>query len=98
MAEITVGGTGGDDQMVKHQGGAVRQMHFLVFGVNVCHLGQQRGQVGLVPEQAACGRGNGGRSQASGGDLVKQRLKQMVVGFVDQRDVNGCIGKCLGSF
>ena len=93
MAEITVGGTGGDDQMVKHQGGVVRQMHFLVFGVNVCHLGQQRGQIGLVPEQTAGRRGNGGRGQASGGDLVKQGLEQMVVGFVNQRDVNRGFGQ-----
>jgi hypothetical protein len=90
--------TGSDDEVVKQQCGAIRQMHFFVFGINVCDLGQQRGQVGLVPEQAAGRRCNRGRCQTGGGDLVQQRLKQMVIGFVDQRDIDRGFGQRFGSF
>jgi hypothetical protein len=66
--------------------------------LDVVHLGQQGGQVGLVPEQAAGRRCNRGGGQSSGGHLVEQGLKQVVVGLVNQGDVNRCFGQRFGRF
>ena len=98
VSKVTVGGTRGDDQVVKHQGAAIGQMHLLACCIDVGDFREQGGQVGLVSEQAAGGCGNRRCCQACGGHLVEQGLEQVVVGFVHQGDVDRCFGQGFGRF
>jgi hypothetical protein len=51
------------------------------------HLGQHHPRVGLLPGHAAQRRCDEAIGQDPGGDLVQQRLEQVVIGPVHDRDV-----------
>jgi hypothetical protein len=56
--------------------------------VQVLHLGQHDARVGLFPDHAAQRRRNEATRQDPGGDLIQQRLEQVVIGPVHDRDVD----------
>ena len=71
-------------------GAAVRLLraHHLAVQVDVADVGEQDAGVALLPQGAAQRRGDQPGGQDAGGDLVEQRLEQVVVGPVDHRDVH----------
>jgi hypothetical protein len=87
------GGAGGHDQVVVGQGAAVVQLHLTCGDVDRARLGLQHRQPAaahLAPQDVADGRRHGRGRKAGGGHLVQQRLEQVVVGAVDQRDLDRC--------
>ena len=55
--------------------------------IQVLHVGQHDARVGLFPDHAAQRRRDEAIGQDPGGDLIKQRLEQVVIGPVHDRDV-----------
>ena len=70
----------------------------MTWGIDLDNLGKQRRQVALAPEQTPDGRCDGWCCQTGCRDLVQQWLKKMVVGLVDQSNVNGRLCKRPGCF
>ena len=52
------------------------------------HLAHEHGDVALLAQDVAQRRGDGRRRQAGGGHLVEQRLEQVMVAAIDQRDLD----------
>ena len=59
-----------------------------VTGVDAAHGGEQGGHLGPAAQQIADRPGDFGSCQGGGRDLVQQRLEQMMVAPVDQRDLD----------
>ena len=91
MAEVAVRCTCGDDQVVVRQRLLTVEPHLPGRRVDADHLGLQDCQVAalhLGAQRVADRRADGRRAQARGRHLVQQRLEQVVVGAVDQRDLD----------
>ena len=86
VAEIRVGGAGREQQGVVVEGAAVGEAQALVVGLDLRDLAQQHGDVLLPAQDVAQRRGDVRRGKTGGGDLVEQRLEQMMVAAIDQRD------------
>ena len=71
--------------------------HLLAYSVDPRHFREHDPDIPLFSEDAANGRGNISRRKRSRCDLIKQRLKQMVVVAIDQRDVERSVRKAFGS-
>ncbi len=56
--------------------------------VDAGHLDHAKIEILLAPENGADGLGNLLGLESGGGDLIQQRLKQMVVVAIEQNDVN----------
>jgi hypothetical protein len=82
VAEVMVGGTGGDDQIVVTCF-AVAQDDAPVWHVQIHHLAPQHFRVSIALEHNAQRRGDFARRQRSRGDLIEQRLEEMKVPPVD---------------
>ena len=93
MAEIGVARAGGENQRVVGQGVAVIEQHALVRGIDAAHGGEQGRDLGAVAQQIADRPGDLGGRQRRGRDLIEQRLEQMMVAPVDQRDRDRRAGK-----
>ena len=65
-------------------------------GVDSRHLVEHHPHIGHVGEDRANRRGDVGRRQGSGRDLVEQGLEQVVVAPVHQRDLDRLSGQPLG--
>jgi hypothetical protein len=99
-AEIGMGGTCGDHQRV------VRQVHRAVIRrgrhhrpavqVETAHVGEERARVRLLLDHAPDGGRDQARRQDARGDLVEQGLEQVMVGAVDQGDVDVRAGQRSG--
>ena len=91
VPEVGVRASGRDHQGVigQRQLPAVRSqgLHDPARQVQVLHLGQHDARVGLLPDHAAQGRRDDAIGQDPGGDLIEQRLEQVVIGPVHDRDV-----------
>ena len=98
MAEIGVARAGGEHQRVVGQGIAVIEQHALARGVDAAHVGKQRRHLLASAQQIADRPGDFRRRQRRGRDLVEQRLEQMMVAAVDQRDLDRRAGKPKGGF
>ena len=98
VAEVAVGGTGGNDQVVVAQRGAVAQLHLAQACVDVGDVPQQRGEVGLLAQNVADRCCDGRGRQTRRGHLVEQGLEQVVVGLVHQRHIHRLPGQRLGRF
>jgi hypothetical protein len=85
VSEIMVLGPGRQDEIVISQL-AVAEQHPLAGHVDIDNLGQKYAGVLLPLEDVAQRGGNVGRAQAAGSHLVEQRLKQVKVAPVEQRD------------
>ena len=78
----------GDDQAVVADLLAAVQRQLAPLGVDLGHLGHRHADVGLLAQHAA-DRGRAvAHRQHAGGELVEQRLEQVVVRAVDERDVD----------
>jgi len=90
MPEVGVRAPGRDHQAVvgQQQLPAVRGqgMHDPAVQVQVLHLCQHHMRVGLLPDHAAQRRSDQAIGQDPGRDLIQQRLEQVVVGPVNDRD------------
>ena len=98
VAEVAVRRTRRHDQVVVAEAKTVRQHGFLRCGKNLDHFAEKRGDVALFAEQKPGRRRDGRCGQSRGRHLIEQRLKEMVVGFFDDRDVDVGIPKVSGSF
>ena len=52
------------------------------------HLAHVHGDVALIAQDVAQRRGDRRRGEAGGGHLVEQRLEQVMVAAIDQRDLD----------
>ena len=86
MAEIGVAGAGGEHQRVVGQRVAAIQRHAARRGVHAGHRGEQGRDLRTAAQQIADRPGDLRGRQRRGGDLIEQRLEQMMVAPVDQRD------------
>ena len=98
MAEISVARAGGEHQRVVGQRVAVIEQHALVCRIDAAHGGEQGRDLGAVAQQIADRPGDLRGRQRRGRDLIEQRLEQMMVAAVDQRDRDRRAGKPIGRF
>src|SRR3984885_5546758 len=82
--------TGGDDQGVVIQC-AIAEDDAAVCGVNVDGFAQQHLRVFLFAQNLAQRAGDVRGGKRAGGDLVKQRLKKMIIAAVNQGHLDGAI-------
>lgn len=64
-------------------------------GIDRAHLSEEHGGVALPSQDAAHRPGDVGGRQAGSRHLVKQRLEQVVVVAVDDRDIDRTVGQSL---
>ncbi len=92
MPEVGVRAPSRDHQSVvrQRQLPAVRgqSAHGPAVQIQLLHLGQHHARVGLPPGNAAQRRRDEAIWQDPGGDLIQQRLEQVVIGPVHDRDVD----------
>ena len=97
MPEVGVRAPSRDHQTVvrQRQLPAVRgqSTHDPAIQIQVLHLGQHDARVGLFPDHAAQRRRDEAIWQDPGGDLIQQRLEQVVIGPVHDRDVDISAGQ-----
>ncbi len=86
--EVTVGSAAGDDQVVVTDGRVVVERDRLGLRVDADDLGQQHQKILLLAQDVADRRGDQRRRQPGGRDLVQQRLEQMMVAAIDERDLD----------
>ena len=98
VAEVAVRRTRRHDQVVVAEAKTVRKHGFLRCGKNLDDFTEKRGDVALFAEEKPGRRRNGRCGESRGRHLVEQRLKEMVVGFLDDRDVDVGISQMPGSF
>ena len=96
VAEVEVARAGRHDQRVVGQPGAVGEKHAACRGIHVDHFGQVNLHIVLAPEDAAQRRGDLAGRKAAGRDLVEERLKQMEVAPIYQRDLHRRVLQRLG--
>ncbi len=96
VAEVRMPGAGGDNQIIVRKLAVVRR-HHLAIQVDRRGLDQQYFDVLLMSEDAANRRSNIAGIEARCGHLVQQRLKQVMVPAIEQRDLDGLAGQLLGS-
>ena len=82
VAEIVVGGAGGDDQVVIRNR-AIAEDDAAVVHVQVDGFAQQHFGVAIVLEHDTQGRGDFAGREAAGGHLVEQRLEEVKVAAID---------------
>ena len=89
MAEVRVPRSGGDDEIV------VRDLERLgvdhddpPLRIHSLRLGEQDGGVRLVPQQPADRRRDVGRGEGGRGDLVQQRLEEVVVRAIEHDELH----------
>ena len=95
MAEVRMPGAGGHDQIIVREFAVVRN-HDLAFQVDRRGLGKQHLDILLMPENAANRSGNIAGIEPRRGHLVQERLKQVVIPTIEQRDPDRFAGQLLG--
>ena len=88
VAEIGMPGARRQDQVIKREPTAIVEDERFAGHVNRCDRCQQYSYVALPPEYPPDRGRDIARRQGRGRDLVKQRLKHMVVVPVDERDLD----------
>ncbi|MCW0450731.1 hypothetical protein NB706_003565 [Xanthomonas sacchari] len=96
VTEIGMGGAGGDQQVVVGQRLPIGQAHLPRLLVDVDDFPKAHFDVVLVAQDLPQRRGDVRGRQAGGGDLVQQRLEQVMVAAVDQGDVQRRPGQSAG--
>ena len=92
MPEVGVPGAGRDDQVVVRDRFPIRDDRPRRV-IEAAGLRQQHLHVGLPPQDPPNRRGDVGRRQRRGRHLIKQRLKQVVIVSIDDRDADGRRGE-----
>ncbi len=85
VAEVGMRGAAGDQQIVVVDAAAV-QVNAPRGGIDARDLAHEHGDIALLAQDVAQRRGDRRRRQARGRDLVQQRLEQVMVAAIDQRD------------
>ena len=93
VAEVGVRGAGGDDEVVVVDGSPSSRMHAPSGRVDGGGLGEQHLGVVLLAHDAADRLGDVGRVERRGRHLVEQRLEEVVVAAVEQRDAHRRVGE-----
>src|SRR4051794_25745658 len=86
MIEVRMRGARGDDEEVVREL-AVGHRDDAAIGVDRLHVAHDDADVLLFSQYRADRRGDVARIQRGGGDLIEQRLEEVVVAAVDERDV-----------
>jgi hypothetical protein len=92
-----VGGAGGEHQVVVGDAGAAAERDLARGNVDGDDFVHQDLGVGSVAQDGADGLGDVGRGKHGEGDLIEQRLKDVVVAAVDDGDVDGQLGQALAA-
>ena len=91
LAEVGVGGPGCDDQRVVGQletaAVGLAGSHDPRIEVDVVHVGEDDARVALFGQNAAQRRCDQAGREDAGGDLIEQRLEQVMVGSVNHREI-----------
>ena len=87
VTKVGMGRAGGDDEIVVLKG-LLAQVHALRREIDRLHLAHQHRSIRLATQDMSQRRRNRGCRQSRRSHLVQQRLKQVVVAAVDQRDVH----------
>jgi hypothetical protein len=95
VAEVGMGCAGGQDQEVVADL-AVRQDHLAGAGVDAQDVAQQHGDVRGSAQDVPQRRRDVGGGEAGRGHLVQQRLEDVMVPAIEQRDEDGPAGQGLG--
>src|SRR6266487_5659160 len=95
MSEIGMARAGRDNQIIVIEV-PINHPHFLRVHVDRLHFGEDHSHVFAFAQNCAYGSGDVGRGKRRGCDLIKQRLKQMVICPVDHRDAGRFTGEFLG--
>src|SRR5437762_10223800 len=98
MAEIGMARAGSENQRVIGDSVAILEQHALFVCVDAVHTGEQRRDLLAVAQEMADRPGDFGGGERGGRDLIQQRLEQMMVAAVDQRDLDGCALQAEGCF
>ena len=101
VAEVGLGHTGGDDEAVigdleGPEVGGRGGMHHPPVEVEPRHLGELDPDVLVAPDDVPDRRRDLAWREHARGNLVQQRLEQVVVAPVDQRHVDGSVGEIPG--
>lgn len=91
VAEVGMGGAGGQQQHVVAERVAIGEHHFATGWSNFGHIAKQHFDIALLAQDVAQRRGDIRCRQAGGGDLIQQRLEQVMVLAVDQGDADAGI-------
>lgn len=96
VAEVGVGGAGGQQQAVVVQRAAIGHADLPRPLVDGHHFAEADFHIALVAEDVAQRCGDIRRGQAGGGHLVQQRLEQVMVAAIDQGDAYALAGQGTG--
>lgn len=96
VAEVGMGGAGGQQQHVVAERAAVGEHHLTAGRCDFGDVAEQHFDIALLAQDVAQRRGDIRCRQAGGGDLVQQRLEQVMVLAVDQGDADAGIVECAG--
>ena len=87
VAEIAVAGAGGNDERVVGQLAFVED-HAAAGNIDLASLGQEHSRVPLPLKSERSGAAMLAGDRRAGRDLVEQRLKQMVISSIDERQLD----------
>src|SRR5262249_50695467 len=85
VAEVAVRRAGSHDEIVVVDLRAIVEAYLFRRRVDLLHFAHQHDGIALAPQNVPDRRGDRRGRQAGRGDLVEQRLEQVVVGAVDHR-------------
>ncbi len=98
VTEVGEAGAGGDDERVVVDRPAVREHDTTPDRVDLACLAEQHGRVLLAAQDAPQGLGDLARGQGAGRDLVQERLEEVEVPAIDERDLDTSVSaEALGS-
>ena len=83
-AEKTVRRASGKDQIIVAERSAVCEFHDLRGRFDASHIGHQDARIAVSPQEHPARRGDISRRQGRCRDLIKQWLKKMVIGTIDE--------------
>ena len=93
VTEVGMAGPGRQNQDIKSDRLLAVQHHLLRLDVHAGDTPEQRRDILLPADKMTDRPGDFRGGERCGGDLVKQRLKQMMVALVNDRDAHRCVGK-----
>ena len=90
VSEVGVSRPGGQHEIVEGElNGAAIERHGARRGIDPIDVGHDHGDIGLVPQQPTNRHTDIGRIQYGRSHLIEQRLKQVMVGAIEERDEHG---------
>ena len=93
VTEVGVRGAGGEHEMIEADHRAVVERHVRLARIDVRHFAEEHADIGLIGQHRPDRCRDVGRIQTRRRHLVEQRLEEVVVAAVDQRDPNRRIGE-----